>query len=339
MIDGYDYLNAISNQIPNNIRKTAEDYRNNLLSAPPASLIMEEGANLSGLRDPSSHQLYTLDDIEKSSQQLEILKNELRSITQERLVMDIVNRQTFDIKRKNCPSSSSSTSAQNSNSQWNFSAGKTGHDNKNRDSRNGSFIDRLSMPKSKTGTKTTSTTSSYRKLHASKNDTERSIKDSILTEFIEIPTYDSMTDIDQIDSTPADPSKNSVVRVRSVRDHQSRRSEQLVVPSLRQGPLPPELSDLKIQTSQSPFLINERDVDKISKGKVKVLPLTRYLYQRVKKSENEIGNIKGLLATNALRQEQDGARTQSQFRHLENTIVKQKDDIQTATSHMVSELY
>lgn len=337
MIDGYDYLNAISNQIPNSIRKTAEDYRNNLLSAPPTSLInMEDDVNPSSLLDPNSHQLYTLDDIEKSSQQLEILKNELRSITQERLVMDIVNRQTFDIKRKINSSSNSSSSARNSNSKWNFSAGKSAHDNKNAESRNGSFIDRLSMPKSKSGAKSASTTSSYRKLHSNKNDTDRSIKDTILTEFIEIPSYDSMTDMDQVDSTPADPSKNSVVRVRSVRDHMGRRSEQLVVPSLRQGPLPPELSDLKIQTSQSPFLINERDADKKAKSKVKVLPLTRYLYQRVKKSENEIGTIKSLLATNALKQEQDGARTQSQFRHLENTIVKQKDDIQTATSHMVS---
>lgn len=339
LIDGYDYLNAISNQIPNHIRKTAEGYRNNLLSLSTSSLINnEDDTNPGNLTDPSSHRFCALDDIEKSSQQLEMLKNELRCITQERLVMDIVNRQTFDIKLKPYPSSSSSNASRKPDSKWSFSAGTAVDDGtRSKEHGNRAFIDRLSMPRSKTVNKYGSTTSSYRRINSKKTDSERRIRDSLLMEYIEIPTYDSNIDSDQNNEpTPANPSKDAVVRVRSVRDSQGRKSEQLVVPSLRQGPLPSELSELKIGTTQSPFLINENDADKKSKGKVKVLPLTRYLYQRVKKNENEVGTIKDLLVTNVLKQEQDGARTQSQLRHLESTIVKQKDDIQIATSSMVS---
>ena len=78
LIDGYDYLNAISSQIPNSIRKTAEDYKSNLLSTSPYSLInIDDNYDFHMTKTVSNNKNNIMNSIENSTQQLELLKTAL----------------------------------------------------------------------------------------------------------------------------------------------------------------------------------------------------------------------------------------------------------------------
>ena len=298
LLEGYDYLNAISSQFPNSIRKTAENYKANLLETSPYSLIdsEEDPFNRNGVVEVNNN-INIMSDIEKSSQQLETLKNELRNITQERMIMDVINRQTFNLNRYPVTAkpvhSHSSTKSQSSNR------------NIGSKSEPFEFNNKLMRPTSSSSSSSRSQpnkTSNYRKLSTRKHETEQmeqKLKDSLLLDFIEIPSYGSASDESNKDDLPSSnqSTMKPVVRVRSMRDS----SNQLVVPSLRQGPLPQELTDLKIGQGQGGPTNQTSLNDKKNKNKIKILPLTRYLYQKVKKNENDITTVKQLLTHQAER--------------------------------------
>lgn len=174
-----------------------------------------------------------LSNIEQSTQQLEILKNDLRNITQERMMMDVLNRQAFNLNRYHAKATEDYPKLRSKS----YSIGGNNHGPVE-------FSNKLMRPAPQTNASYNNSTSTYRKLSTRKNETsqmQQKIKGSLLTDFIEIPTYDISVAENSKDFECKTVNK-PIVRVRSV---VREGNNQLVVPSLRQGPLPPELSELK----------------------------------------------------------------------------------------------
>ena len=164
LLEGYDYLNAISSQFPNSIRKTAENYKANLLETSPHSLIdSEDFFDRNDVVEVNKNNINAMSDIEKSNQELETLKNELRNITQERMIMDVINRQTFNLNRY--PVTAKAAHA-NASIKGQPSSRNTGNKSESTE-----FNNKLMRPTSSSSRKQPNVTSTYRRLSTRTHET------------------------------------------------------------------------------------------------------------------------------------------------------------------------
>jgi hypothetical protein len=83
LVDGYGHLEKISNQIPDNFKKSAHDHKINLLDATKS------------YNDNDINSNKNKENIEFQNRQFDALKEEFKAISHERIIVDVLTRQTL----------------------------------------------------------------------------------------------------------------------------------------------------------------------------------------------------------------------------------------------------
>ena len=201
LVEGYDYVRELSGKVDTSYQEMAAFYREQMINA--AALVSPAGQ---------------FEDKENGGPEksLEYLKMELQSISHERVIVEVLTRQTAAAAKSHAPSSSSSSSL--------HLRGRGGGAT-------------ASSSSSLSGTGTTSATAA--------------------SEMIPIPEFSSSSASSASASRASKPraSKGSApasTTVRRLPPHS------LMVPSVRQGSLPPELQGLRTEPTAAPALAPRR---------------------------------------------------------------------------------
>ena len=107
LIDGYEYLDSISAQVPESLRETAMAHKKNML-------------DVSHVLGPSYEQNYAA-----HTKELDRLRGELQSIAHERVVVDVLTRQTIRQAKKK-PTSQNGNNGNNGKNSNNGNPGSGG---------------------------------------------------------------------------------------------------------------------------------------------------------------------------------------------------------------------
>ena len=217
LIDGYDYLNTLSSQLPDTIQSNAYNYKQSLLY-PSSNTTTHSTA-------------YETDD---SNIQLQHIKNELKSISYERMVVDVLTRQTINNTKKMNDKHKNKYATQTQKYRQELrSRGRFGPDQSpNAPLQQPSHYSSSSKPPIKP--------------YLSKK--ENMNPQAVLTHadaFITIPLFQSSLVTRPLASTGDPPYLLSPPYFRSS-------SDVAMVPSLRQGSLPVEVAALNISPTEAP---------------------------------------------------------------------------------------
>jgi hypothetical protein len=199
LVEGYDYVRELSGKVDTSYQEMAAFYREQMVNA--AQIVSPPG-QFEGKENGGP---------EKS---LEYLKMELQSISHERVIVEVLTRQTAAAARSHAPSSSSSSSS------------------------------KLHL-RSRGGGATSSSSSS----NLSSTGTSTGAAATAASEMIPIPEFSASVSASRSSKPRASKgSAPATTVVRRLPPHS------LMVPSVRQGSLPPELQGLRTEPTAAPSL-------------------------------------------------------------------------------------